>query len=96
MLLSRPLTVDGSLWGTIYTLEKVGDVFPIHVHTESNNHITALLFGSVRCTGHPNHEGVEIHAQPGGTIINWTAGEPHGFVALTDGATLMNVLKVRP
>lgn len=92
-LVSRPLVVDGDHWGTIFTLQKAGDVFPVHTHTENDNHITALLFGGVRCVGHPKYEGVEVRAKPGGTIINWTAGEPHGFVALEDGATLMNILK---
>lgn len=94
MLRHRDLIVDGKVWGTIFTLEHAGDVFETHVHTEETNHITALLHGSVRVTG--KHEGVVLEAKPGGTIINWTAGEPHGFVALTDGATLMNILKARP
>ena len=42
-LLSRPLVVDGNTWGTIYTLEKAGDEFPTHVHSEADNHITALI-----------------------------------------------------
>jgi hypothetical protein len=96
MLLSRPLMVDGQTWGTIYTLENIGDVFPTHVHGDADNHITALLFGAVRVCGHPDHDGVELHARAGGTVVNWTAGKPHGFVALTDGATLMNLRKVRP
>lgn len=96
MLLSRPMIVDGKTWGTVYTLEHAGDVFPEHVHTEADNHITALLFGSVRCTGHPKHDGKVLTAIAGGTVVNWKAGEPHGFVALTDGATLMNLLKARP
>lgn len=96
MLVSRPLKVDGTEWGTIYTLEKAGDVFPTHVHTEEDNHITVLTFGSVRCTGHLKHDGKVLEAKAGGTVINWIAGEPHGFVALTDGATLINMRKVRP
>ena len=93
MLMSRPLIVDGETWGTIFTLEKAGDVFPVHTHAEADNHITAILNGSVRCMGHPRYEGAVLEGKPGGTIANWKAGEPHGFVALTDGATLMNVLK---
>jgi hypothetical protein len=93
MLLSRPMIVDGDVWGAIYTLEKAGDVFGEHVHTGADNHITALLFGSIRCTGHPKYEGAVLQAKAGGTIVNWTAGEPHGFVALTDGATIMNIRK---
>lgn len=95
MLCSRPFIVDGEMWGSIYTFEHAGDVFPTHTHTEDTNHISVLAHGSLRCTGHPKYEGVVIEARPGGTIINWIAGEPHGFVALTDGATLLNMPKKR-
>jgi hypothetical protein len=95
MLLARPLVVDGRFWGTTYTLEKVGDVFPVHTHDKNTNHITILAFGGIRCQGHPRYEGVEIYAQPGGTIIDWVPGEPHGWTALTDGATWVNIRKVR-
>lgn len=95
MLLSRPLNVDGKLWGTIYTFEKAGDVFQEHVHTDDDNHITALMHGSIRCTGHPRYEGLILEAKPGGTIVNWVAGERHGFTSMTDGATIMNIRKAR-
>jgi hypothetical protein len=94
-MISRPLLVDGNSWGAVFTLEKAGDEFPTHTHTDENNHITILAFGAVRCTGHPRYEGKEVSAMPGGTIINWKAGEPHGFVALVDGTTLVNILKSR-
>lgn len=95
MLISRPLIVDGKDWGAVYTFEKAGDVFLEHVHTENDNHITTLLFGGVRVTGDPKHDGIELYAASGGTIVNWVAGERHGFVALTDGATLLNMPKRR-
>ena len=95
-LIQRPMIVDGVEWGSIYTLEREGDEFPTHVHSEADNHITALMFGSIRCMGHPKYEGVVLEAKPGGTIINWVAGEPHGFIAMTDGATLMHIRKKIP
>lgn len=95
MLKSRPLTIDDCPWGTVYLFEKAGDVLPAHTHTEESNHITALLYGSLRCMGHSRYEGAVIRAQPGGTIVNWKAGEPHGFVALEDGTTIMNLAKAR-
>lgn len=95
-LLNRPLMVDGKVWGTVFTLENAGDVFPTHVHNEADIHITVLAHGSIKCTGHPKYEGAMLEAKPGGTIVNWSPGEPHGFIALTDGATLVNLLKVRP
>lgn len=96
MLLHRPLVVDGEVWGTIYTFENAGDVFPMHTHTEADNHITALLFGSIRCIGHRRHDGRVLTAEPGGTVVNWPAGEAHGFVAEVAGTTIMNVRKMRP
>lgn len=95
MLLSRALVVDGEPWGTIFTLEHAGDVFPEHVHLPADNHITILAFGSIRCTGHPAYEGAVLEAKAGGTIVNWKPGEAHGFIALSDGATLVNIRKVR-
>ena len=95
MLISRPLEINGRSWGTIFTFEKEGDVFPIHTHTEQDNHITILAFGKIRCMGHPRYEGTVLEAQPGGTIVNWRVGEPHGFVAIVDGATIVNLVKAR-
>jgi hypothetical protein len=93
---SRPVNVDGLLWGTVYTFEKAGDVFPVHTHeTEAVNHITIVAFGGIKMLGHPRFEGVVAEAKPGGTIINWKAGEPHGFEALVDGTTIVNLLKAR-
>jgi len=96
MLLQRALIVDGEIWGTTYTFEKAGDVFPTHTHvTEQDNHITVLAFGAIKCTGHPKHEGKILEAKAGGTIMNWKVGEPHGFVGLVDGTTIVNMRKAR-
>lgn len=92
---SRGLKVDGKYWGTVYTFEKEGDEFPVHVHEEEDNHITMLVFGGIRCMGHPKHDGVEVYTQPGGIILDWIAGEPHGFIALVDGTTIVNLQKAK-
>jgi quercetin dioxygenase-like cupin family protein len=92
MLKSAPFEI-GDLRGTVFTLEKAGDIFPVHTHGENDIHITIVAFGSVRCTGRPEIEGKILEAKPGGTLIDWKAGEPHGFVALSDGATLVNIIK---
>lgn len=88
----RPLIVDGENWGTIYTMG-MDEVFPTHSHAEAENHITALLFGSIRCVGHPKYEGKILTAKEGGMVVNWTADEPHGFISLVEGTTLMNIRK---
>ena len=94
-LISRPIIVDGIKWGTVYTLEHKGDDFPAHVHTDADIHITILAFGSVECYGRTAIEGKILTAAPGGMIVNWKAGEAHGFRALEDGTTLVNLLKNR-
>ena len=96
MLVATPLIIDGELWGTVFHLEHEGDVFPTHTHTEDDIHITVLAFGSIRCMGRPEIEGKVLRAKPGGTVVNWKPHEAHGFVALEDGATLVNILKRRP
>lgn len=92
-LISRPFQAGRRIVGTVYTLEKAGDVFPVHTHGESDVHITILAFGKIECRGRPAIEGKILEAKPGGTIVDWKPNEPHGFVALTDGATLVNIIK---
>ena len=91
MLLHRPLTVGGKVIGTIFTLEYEGDVFPEHTHTDKDNHVSILAHGSVKLLG--KYKDKVLTATPGGLIVDWVAGEPHGFIALTNGATLINILK---
>jgi len=92
MLQHRPLQA-GIINGTIYTFDKIGDIFETHVHTEEDNHITIVAFGTIKLIGHPNYEGVEVSAMAGAAPIDWTPGEPHGFIAMTDGATIINIRK---
>jgi quercetin dioxygenase-like cupin family protein len=93
MLLSRSLIIDGATRGTVFTFEKSGDVFPVHTHGKDDVHITIVAFGQIKCTGRPEIEGKIIEAKAGGTVLDWKPGEAHGFTALTDGATIINMLK---
>lgn len=97
MLIATPLIVGDQLWGTVYVLEKIGDWLPVHVHEdESTNHITILTHGSVRLHGHDRFAGKVRTAEPGkSTILKWTAGEPHGIEALTDGVSFVNLGMIR-
>jgi hypothetical protein len=92
---SRDLIIDKTMWGTAYFFEKAGDEFPVHVHDENTNHITIIVCGAIRFTGHPNHDGKIAEATPGLTVLNWKAGEPHGFIAMRDGSTIVNLRKHR-
>jgi quercetin dioxygenase-like cupin family protein len=79
----------GDILGTIYVFDK-GEGLPVHVHSPLRNHLTVVAKGRLVCAGRPNIEGVIIEA---GQIINWTAGEPHGFTAL-EPSILIQVRKV--
>jgi hypothetical protein len=90
-LMMRMINV-GKLNGTVYTLEDIGDQLPVHVHeTEDMNHVTILMFGTIKLLG--AREGTIVEAQRGGVIINWPLGEPHGIEAVTPGATFFNLIK---
>lgn len=76
----------------VMTAEHAGDVFDIHTHNEAGNHYSALLFGGIRLLG--KYDGTELWAKPGGVIIDWKANEPHGWVALADGTTILQLPKI--
>ncbi len=80
----------GELKGTVYFYEHAGDELPVHVHDQATNHITIASIGSFRCTGNPDIEGKIIEQ---GQVIDWPAKQPHGFVALSDGAKMIQINK---
>jgi hypothetical protein len=90
MLKHRALKV-GDLIGVTYVLENIGDELPTHSHEEFDNHITIVAFGSIEVLGFG--EPIRIDAAAGGRILDWDVGQPHGFRALTPGATVVNVIK---
>ena len=91
----RQIVVDGRNFGVIYTFEKAGDVLPVHVHeTNESNHLTFVLHGRLEYFGDEKNQGVIIEAVPGGKALAWPLGQPHGFRALTDGATIYNQMIV--
>jgi quercetin dioxygenase-like cupin family protein len=89
-LIEAPLIVDDMLWGSTGVLEKIGDVFHEHVHTDADNHITVLSQGTVRLLG--KYAGKQVSAP---RVLIWTAGEPHGWIAETDGVWWVNIRKHR-
>jgi len=84
----KPFTA-GKLQGGVYTFEKVGDVLPMHRHTETDVHITIVSRGAFRVHG-PEIGDKEYSA---GALLDWSAGVDHEFIALTDGARIVNVIK---
>jgi len=79
----------GILRGVIYTFEKVGDTLPMHRHTEADVHITIVARGSFRIHG-SEIGNKEYHE---GAVIDWSPDVDHEFIALTDNARVVNIIK---
>jgi hypothetical protein len=79
----------GKLQGTVYTFDKAGDILPMHRHTETDVHITVVARGSFRVHG-PDIGDRQYGA---GALLDWSADVDHEFVALTDGARIVNIIK---
>lgn len=78
----------GSLKGTLYTLEGVGDSLPMHTHNEETVHVTFVLEGSVRVHG----DGWDMVVKTG-NFIDWVPGQAHEFVALEPTCRFLNIIK---
>lgn len=83
-----PLSL-GDLRGVILTFEVSGDTLPMHAHGEGDVHITVVARGRFRLHG-PTIGDQEVAE---GAVIDFGAGHPHEFIALTDNARLVNVIK---
>lgn len=73
--------------GTIYDF-MVGDVLDVHTHDIQTNHTTIVTNGVLEVIGKNANAGRKIVA---GDIVDWTAGEPHGFRSITP-ARIVNLL----
>jgi quercetin dioxygenase-like cupin family protein len=80
----------GKLRLTVYYYERAGDELPEHVHDDTNNHITVVSVGSFRVTGDPKIAGTILTQ---GMVVDWPAGQPHGFVAMSDGCRMIQIPK---
>jgi quercetin dioxygenase-like cupin family protein len=81
--------VTGALHGRVHVFNK-GEGLPVHVHTEERNHITVVLHGRFRLSGRPAIEGKIMYA---GEVLDWMPHERHGFEALEDGSSFLQVQK---
>ena len=79
----------GKLRGRVHVFNK-GEGLPVHTHMEDQNHITVMLRGSFLLSGRPAIEGKVMHA---GEVLDWMPNEPHGFEALEDGSSFLQVQK---
>ncbi len=81
----------GSVDGTIYDFERAGDELAVHVHPPEANHISIIARGSFRCIGDPAIAGTVLMQ---GAVVDWPAGQEHGFIALEDNARMVQIKKV--
>lgn len=95
MLLNKPMSI-GKLSGTIYDFEEVGDELPLHFHNETDAHISIVARGKLKVFTAESHEAQ--HSWEGeistGAVLDWEAGQWHGFTALEPNTRLINIIKV--
>ena len=85
---SIPLSNLGDVRGTIYDLEKAGDIVPKHTHTENDVHVTIVARGRLKAYSHDWE--TEVSA---GQLIDFRVGEPHELMELEDNTRIYNILK---
>lgn len=86
-LLSKTL-VAGNLSGTIYTFENVGDILPMHTHTEGGAHITVVARGKVKVKG----EGWDAE-HSAGAVVDFPPDQSHEFIAIESNSRIVNIQK---
>lgn len=79
----------GMLNGKVHTFAAGGGL-PVHYHQAGREHITVVLAGSFLCRGNNAIEGQVIKA---GDVLDWPSGEPHGFEALEDNSSFLQIGK---
>lgn len=85
------ITIEtGTLRGIIYTFEKAGDVLLMHSHGPKDVHVSIVARGSFRVHGPVIGETV---VNEGAFIDVDPQGVTHEFVALTDNARVVNIVK---
>lgn len=87
MLEPKPFIL-GKLVGTIYDFPEVGDVLPMHSHSEADVHISVVARGSFRAHGNGWERVVSA-----GDVLDWRPHDPHEFVSLEAASRLVNIVK---
>ena len=90
MALLSDIKTVGKLQMTVYHYEQPGDELQVHTHTVENNHITIIGQGSFRVTGAAAIRGTILKP---GTVVDWPAGQEHGFVALEPNSRMIQIQK---
>ena len=84
-LVSKTFVID-DLSGTIYDFERIGDLLPMHEHTQINNHISIVSRGSFMARGKSWTRELRL-----GAVVQWEPHDPHEFEALEPLSRLVNV-----
>ena len=87
-MLTFKLFEFGSANGTIYDFSLKDDILPMHVHDDTDNHITIVARGSLRAHG----EGWE-RILNAGDVVNWEPFQQHEFIAIEDNTRIVNIRK---
>lgn len=87
-LQSKPL-ITGSIRGTVFTFEEIGDTLPMHRHSDADVHITIVARGRFKIHG-PVIGSTEYSE---GAVIDWSSGIDHEFISLTENARVVNIIK---
>lgn len=78
----------GKLTGAIYDFIEVGDVLPMHQHSEENVHITVVARGSFKAHGNGWEKIVSA-----GDVLDWKPNDPHEFTGLEANSRIVNIVK---
>lgn len=78
----------GSLTGTVYDFEVVGDTLPMHTHIDENAHISVVARGSFKAHGDGWQRTLAT-----GNVIDWPPNYAHEFIALEPDSRLVNIIK---
>jgi quercetin dioxygenase-like cupin family protein len=80
--------VFGTVIGSIHDFKDVGDILPMHTHTEANNHISIVAKGSFKVHGDGWEKTIVA-----GNVVDWPVGKAHEFNALEPNSRLVNIQK---
>lgn len=78
----------GQLFGTGYLLENINDEVPLHTHDVKSDHITIILFGSIK-----SNNGTVYKSGSNNSIIDWPLEITHGYIALEPNTIVVNIAK---
>jgi len=87
-MLKSSLCQFGALKGVIYDFEIIGDVLPMHTHSEEDVHITMVTKGAFIARGNGWEQRIEK-----GNLIDWQPNQPHEFEALESDSRIVNIVK---